>query len=248
VLPTFLRESRTTTRRVTRFADNTNPLVSQLRPAARELSPTLIDLKALAPDLRGFFRDLDPLIRVSRKGLPALEEVLDNTRPLLAEVDPFLRNVTPIVDYLGLYKKEITSFFALDAAATQASDRSPSSERPLHYLRTTNPTSPEILAAYPRRLPTNRSNPYTQPGGYSKLGTEGHLETFGSYVCTSGGSPLPPTPVSGLLTPDLAGLINQYVFGGPENTGAAPPCDPQEPLGRRIGQDGVYPRLQPIAP
>jgi phospholipid/cholesterol/gamma-HCH transport system substrate-binding protein len=248
VLPTFLRESRTTTRRVTRFADDTNPLVSQLRPAARELSPTLIHLKEISPDLRGFFRDLDPLIRVSRRGLPALERVLDNTRPLLAQVDPFLRNVTPIVDYLGLYRREIVSFFALDAAATQASDQSPAASRPLHYLRTTNPTSPEILAAYPRRLPTNRSNPYVQPGGYSKLGTEGHLEVFGSYLCGSGGSPTAPLPAPPLLSPGLAGLVNEFVFGGVENTGAAPPCDPQEPLGRRAGQEGMYPRLQPIAP
>jgi len=248
VLPTFLRESRTTTRRVSRFADNTNPLVSQLRPAARELSPTLIDLKAISPDLRGLFRDLDPMIRVSRRGLPALERVLDNTRPLLAQVDPFLRNVTPIVDYLGLYKREITAFFALDAAASQASEQSPAASRPLHYLRTTNPASPEILAAYPRRLPTNRANPYVQPGGYEKLRTEGHLEVFGDYLCPGGGSPPPVVPVPGLLTPELSGLINEFVFGGTENTGAAPPCDPQEPLGRRVGQDGVFPRLQPIAP
>ena len=184
VLPTFLRESRTTTRRLTRFADNTNPLVTQLRPAARELSPTLIDLKAVAPDLRGLFRDLGPLVRVSRRGLPALQRVLDNTRPLLAQLDPFLRNATPIFDYLGLYRREIVSFFALDSSATQATEQSPTSPTPLHYLRTTNPVNPEALAAYPRRLPTNRSNPYTEPGGYSKLATEGHLDVFGSYLCT----------------------------------------------------------------
>ena len=39
--PTFLREARTTTRRLTQFAQNTDPLVTQLRPAARQLSPTL---------------------------------------------------------------------------------------------------------------------------------------------------------------------------------------------------------------
>lgn len=248
MLPTFLREARTTTRRVTRFADNTNPLVTQLRPAARELSPTLVDLKAISPDLRGLFRDLGPLIRASRTGLPALERVLDNTRPLLAQVDPWLRNVTPIVDYLGLYRREIVSFFSLDAASTQASTSSPTSSTPLHYLRTTNPTSPEVLAGYPRRLPTNRSNPYVAPGGYSKLATEGHLEVLDSYYCRTGGSP--PTPLAAplLLTPGLAGLINQFVFGGTQNTGAAPPCDPQEPLGRKVGQSGVFPRLQPISP
>ena len=41
VFPTFLREGRTTTQRLTKFANDTNPLITQLRPAARELSPTL---------------------------------------------------------------------------------------------------------------------------------------------------------------------------------------------------------------
>jgi hypothetical protein len=183
---------------------------------------------------------------VSRTGLPALEQVLDNTRPLLAQVDPWLRNVIPIVDYLGMYRREIVSFFSLDAAASQATANSQG--KPLHYLRTTNPTSPEILAAYPRRLPTNRSNPYVEPGGALNLATKGHLQVLDSYYCRGGGSPPPPVPVAGLLTPELAGLIDQFVFGGTENTGAAPPCDPQEPLGRKIGQTGVYPRLQAIAP
>ena len=41
VFPTFLREGRATTERLTEFADDTDPLIDQLRPAARELSPTL---------------------------------------------------------------------------------------------------------------------------------------------------------------------------------------------------------------
>src|SRR5215211_1219085 len=43
-LPTFEDESRVTVRRLAQFATDTDPLVTQLRPAARELSPTLIDL------------------------------------------------------------------------------------------------------------------------------------------------------------------------------------------------------------
>ena len=70
-LPTFERESRVTVQRLTRFADDTRPLVNQLRPCARELSPTLQELNALAPDLRNLFQDLDPAITASEKGLPA---------------------------------------------------------------------------------------------------------------------------------------------------------------------------------
>ncbi len=240
VLPTFLRESRTTTTRLTKFAHDTNPLVTQLRPAARELSPTLQDLNALSPDLKSLFHNLAPLVKVSKPGLPAASEALNNTRPVLGRTATFLRQFTPIVDYLGLYKKEIASFFANDSAVTQASQNG------IHYLRTQNPTNPEIMASYPNRISTNRSNPYREPGGYSKLGSENHLDVFGTYLCTQNPVPNPPAPAP-QLPANVISLLNYYTFGGTVNRGAAPPCDAQSPLGPRTnGGTGVYPHLQPL--
>ncbi len=245
ILPTFLREGRATTTRLTRFADDTNPLITQLRPAARQLSPLLIDAKALAPDLKGFFTDLDPLVRVSRRGVPAAEQVLDDTRPLLARLDPFLRSFTPIADYLGLYKREIAAFFANDTAATQATGTDFAGTGSLHYLRTTNPTNPEMLAGYPARIGSNRTNPYFAPGGLDELKRNGRFEVFGSYLCTDNPVPAPPAP-SAELPPDLIELIKRFVYGGPENAGARPPCVEQDPLGAVVGQTGRYPALQPL--
>jgi ABC-type transporter Mla subunit MlaD len=145
-LPTFERESRQTVTRLSQFARDTDSLVTQLRPAARELSPTLVDLSALAPDLNALFRDLGPLIDASERGFPAAERVLEDLRPLLAQVDPALRQLNPVLDYLGLYKRELTAFFANTVAATQAT--TVSNRGPLHYLRTTNPLNPENLAVY----------------------------------------------------------------------------------------------------
>ncbi|MEA2366674.1 MAG: phospholipid/cholesterol/gamma-HCH transport system substrate-binding protein [Thermoleophilaceae bacterium] len=243
VLPTFLREGRATTQRLTRFADNTNPLIDQLRPAARQISPTLVDLDKLAPDLKGLFVNLDPLVRVSKRGLPATIRVLDNTEPLLRRLDPWLRNLTPIVDYLGLYRREIAAFLANDAAATQGREQGfndPSEF--LHYLRAANPMNPEMMTGWPFRLKSNRSNPYTEPGGYDKLRTEGHLEVFGQYLCTNREVPPPPDP-NEFLSQKEVDEITQFVFGGDENRGKAPPCDPQAPLGRVVGQSGMFPRL-----
>jgi phospholipid/cholesterol/gamma-HCH transport system substrate-binding protein len=255
ILPTFLDEARVTTTRVTAFARNANPLITQLRPAARELSPTLIQLRSLAPDLKGLFRDLDPLITASREGLPAVRRILDDTVPLLRQLDPFLRNVNPILDWIGLYKKEIAAFFALDAASTQAAQVSAGSQTGVHYLRTSNPLNPENLAAYPKRISSNRSNPYVAPGGSAN----NPLKVFGEYLCTNnaipqlqpagalpgsiGQIPLPPgvtQPVESVLPAQLRDLIQQYAFAG----GVAPPCDEQPPLGRRIGQDGKYPQVK----
>ena len=239
VLPTFLREGRTTTRRLTEFAQDTDPLIDQLRPAARELSPTLQNLDKLSPDLRNLFRGFGPLVRVSRRGLPATSQALDNTRPFLGRLDTFLREFTPIIDYLGLYKREIAAFFANDSAVTQAKE----DVKP-RYLRTQNPVTPEIMAAYPNRISTNRSNPYPVPGGAGDLAT--YLKTFGSYLCTSNPVPAPPTPTAELPA-SLVAVLDYYAFGGTKNRGAAPPCTPQTPLGPRTnGGTGLFPRLQPL--
>ena len=242
ILPVFLNEARATTDRVTRFAINTNPLITQLRPAARELSRTLIQLNALAPDLRGLFKDLGPLITVSHNGLPALQRVLNDTKPLLGQLEPFLSNVNPMLNYLGFYKHEIASFFSLDAVATQATDLPPGASAPIHYLRTANPLNPENLAAYPHRISTNRSNPYVYPLGYKNF----PLHVFGTYLCTA--NPVPtlapkasiPPAILATLPPGLLHLVQTYAFaaGNP-----APPCTPQKRLGSLLGQSGLYPHV-----
>jgi virulence factor Mce-like protein len=241
--PTFLRETRSTTRRLTRFALDTDPLITQLRPAARELSPTLQSLSATAPDLRGLLRDLDPLIRVSRPGLPALERTLDETRPLLRRIEPFLRDLQPVLDYVGPYRRELAAFFANAAAATNAADPPVGGSGPaIKYLRTTNPLNSEVLAAYPRRIASNRSNPYPEPGAYSSLARG--LPTFGSYLCAGAAADPALAPDDPNLEPQLRQIIEDFVFT--ENRGRAPACTEQRPLGRLVDQAGRFPRLQPL--
>jgi phospholipid/cholesterol/gamma-HCH transport system substrate-binding protein len=245
VFPTFLEESRKTLTRVTRFANNTNPLVTQLRPAARELSPTLQQLELLAPDLRALFRDIDPLVDVSRRGLPATSEFLDELRPLLDATDPFLRNLNPMLSWISMYKHEITAFFSNDVAATQAASTGADNKTQLHYLRTTNPLNPENLAIYPHRLASNRSNPYTRPLMYKDL----PIKVFGKYACTTNPVPtIAPDAVGDLLSQGLKDLIDRFAYAGAGANIPAPPCDEQEPLGNLVGQTGKYPHITAEAP
>jgi phospholipid/cholesterol/gamma-HCH transport system substrate-binding protein len=254
VFPTFLRESRATTLRTSEFARDANPLIDQLRPAARQLSPLLQELDGLAPDLRSFFKDLGPFVKVARTGLPATSQVLDNTRPILRRLDPFLRQLTPVVDYLGLYKREIAAFLANDSAATQFTEKPINKDVPaalssrgqVHVLRTSNPFNPEIMAGFPTRLSTNRSNPYTYPGAYDRLAQGRPLPVFGSYLCGTTPVPDAPAPVEPFWPPTLVDRVNEFVYGGTNNKGRAPPCEAQAPLGEIIGQSGSYPHLQPL--
>ena len=241
VLPTFLQESRRTVTRVSAFADNADPLVTQLRPAARELSPTLIQLQALAPDLKALFRDVDPLVRVSREGLPATSRFLDELRPLLAATDPFLRELNPMLKWISLYKHEITAFLGNDVAATQASSLGADQKTQLNYLRTTNPLNPENLAIYPKRIASNRSNPYTEPLLYKNM----PLKVFGKYLCTTNPVPtIAPDAVGALLPQSLKDLIDRFAYAGAGRNVPAPPCEEQAPLGRLIGQPFMYPHIE----
>ena len=105
---------------------------------------------------------------------------------------------------------------------------------------------PEAVAAYPRRLRTNRSNPFLEPNGYSAIfdGFSG-LPSFETRHCDGGaGDPdgiravLNPAD-DGLLIPgnpaesqDFFARIRQYAFAGELDTDAvpAPACTQQGPL------------------
>jgi phospholipid/cholesterol/gamma-HCH transport system substrate-binding protein len=239
-LPTFQREARATVQRLDRFATDTDPLVAQLRPAARELSPTLVDLKALAPDLRGLFADLNPLISASSTGFPAAQRLLADLRPFLRQVPPTLAELTPILRFIAPYKREITAFVANSVAATQAAALV--GDRRVHYLRTTNPLHPQLLAAYPRRIGSNRSNPYPKPGAFAKLSD---VPVFETRNCGRG------DPVIDLTDPQALAELGQQAIGTigsllqPPAAGQqvpAPPCNDQGPFGFQ-GRSLWYPHV-----
>jgi phospholipid/cholesterol/gamma-HCH transport system substrate-binding protein len=245
-LPTFQRESRATLQRLDRFAANANPLVTQLRPAARELSPTLTHLNALAPDLKAVFRDLRPLIRASATGFPATQRLLDDLRPFLDQVHPTMQQVIPILQFIAPYKREITAFFANTVAATQATDIIPGTTRKVHYLRTTNPVSPEMLAAYPRRIGSNRPNPYLHPGAFDQLA--GGLPVFEDRHCGRGVpvvSQVADPLLEQVIPPALHDQINTFLYPVTSNGQVpAPPCNKQGPYAFQ-GETSMYPHVKP---
>ena len=239
-LPTFEKESQVTVRRLTAFAKNTNPLVTQLRPAARQLSPTLKQLSLLAPDLNALFHNIDPLVDASKKGLPATERFLDELHPLLADFDPFLRQVNPILLGLGNYKAELTAFFANTVAATQAYTI-PKPGVQLHYLRTMNPVNPENFAVYPHRVGTNRPNPYAFPRNFDNL-PQG-MAQYETRHCGNG-TPTIVNPLTGLLPQELQDNIQKYAFGPVGQQVPAPPCKQQGPFPFQ-GESHQFPHVMP---
>ncbi len=250
ILPTFQRESRATLVRLNSFARNTDPLVRQLRPAARELSPTLVAAQEAAPDLKAFFEGLRGTINASEKGSPALRRLLsDDFTPLLSRLggsvsgqEPYLAHLNSIIEVLGLYKHEITAFLGNAAAAVQHDQ---GAEK---ILRVQSPLGPESLASFDQRLTTNRANPYFEPLGYKRLARG--LESFANTPCGAGITGVLPDRAQVIADPNfllrtfvnpsnpdyakpikLYNQIKSYALGLPRNPNAvslntvpAPPC------------------------
>ena len=181
ILPTFQRETRATLERMETFRVDANPFIRAMIPVARELSPTLRSVRRLAPNLRDLFRDLDPLYRVSMRGLPALRDFLDGLAPVLEELDPFLANLNPFLRYLEFNKGTVTDFLAGPAVSLSgAADGLPGDPAPRHFLRQFSVLGTQTTSVWPSRLATNRGHGYLSDGllnGFS-LATNGIFPNF----------------------------------------------------------------------
>jgi hypothetical protein len=160
----------------------------QLVPAAEELSPTLISLSKLAPESKRLFEGLEPVIKRAPAGFAALRQLFrDEFPPLLRALDPFIRNLNPILVGLKLYKSETTAFFANLAATFSGQLVNPTGEEEAEaprYLRTVGPMNPETLTTYPRRLAINRTSAYSPPKWAE--GLVSGLPSFETRQCTTG--------------------------------------------------------------
>ena len=211
VLPTFLEESRLTLNRLDEFAVETDPLVTQLRPSARELSGTFLALRDLSPELEQFFTGLRPVISRAQSGFGALRTILDDELPpVLGRVDSYFDELIPVIDTIDLYKREVTAFLGNVSAATNGLSIPSGSNQRVNFLRGVGPLNPGVLASPPSLYESSRLNAYIEPGGYTKLARG--LESFVTEQCSTGLSATLNGP--GDLPGDLYERIQLLAMGG----------------------------------
>ena len=168
ILPTTLRELQPTFREIEAFSIEAQPVLRELRPAGRALGPTLVDAMSLAPDVRKLFREIDDVIRVSRRALPATTDTVRAARPVFRELAPALRDLLPVVDRLTLYRYDTGALIAGLAAAFNYSEVSADGKR-RNFFRSLIPFGPEGFVINDVRFGTNRHNPYFNPRWLDKL-------------------------------------------------------------------------------
>lgn len=127
----------------------------------------------------------------------------------------------PLLELIGLYKREIVSAIANFGASAQASAPSATGAAK-HYIRGIDVINNEYYVAYDYRFGTNRHNAYPAPGELDNL-AHGFLRTSN---CANAGN--------ANFVPPL----------GPPGTTGAPPCLTQKPWFFN-GVSRYYPHLTP---
>jgi phospholipid/cholesterol/gamma-HCH transport system substrate-binding protein len=221
-LPTFLNETKLTMAKLQTFSANTDPLLKQLMPVARDLGPTLRSVRTLSPDLRSLFVNLDPLITASKTGLPALAQTLDGATPLLGSLGPFLEQLNPIITWLSLHQQLISDFFSIGGGALAGKTTSFSGGTG-HYLPQYTGLGAQSLAIYPSRLSSNRGNTYPPP-------------VFGQGAAVSAHGIAPSWDCNNTGAPGDGSI--------PAGTGNVP-CWVAPPLGNLIGESTKSAQIMP---
>ncbi len=163
VFPTFLNETKATMQKLQAFSVNTDPLIKELDPVARQLAPTLHSVQELSPPLRHLFTNLGPLITVSQTGLPAVRNILTGATPMLGALGTFLEQLNPILGWLSDHQQLISDFISNGATGIAATTTSFSGNGVGHYLRQFSPVGSETLSFAANRDSNNRGNTYPGP-------------------------------------------------------------------------------------
>jgi ABC-type transporter Mla subunit MlaD len=201
ILPTFLRETRSTAERLQRFAVNTDPLVRNLLQPASDLGPTIRDLGDLSPDLEHLFNSIHPLVDASVTGVPAAQRFLEGAEPVLASTHNFLSELNPILSYLSYSRTTLAQFLNTGASALAGNGvggykRTGSGE---HYLPQVAIIDSRSLQQRTSRPFWERANAYIAPNAYQRAIPLGVIESFD---CNPNGGEQPdPSGVGGTAEP-----------------------------------------------
>ncbi len=192
ILPTFLRESRTTLARLQRFSVDTKPLIDDLGPVARDLRPTLADLRRASPDLTTFFTSLPAVIRQSETGLPALSSVLRGVRPALDATGPFLAQLNPILQWLQLQQGTVSNFLSIPGWALRGRSSTTHPGSNGHVLPQLIVAGSQTLVA-PTRSRDNRGNTYFAPDALNFNSSRQGFDILPNWDCNAAGGQHKPT-------------------------------------------------------
>lgn len=249
--PGFLREAKKQVKRFTAFTENTSEFIDRNTEIAEEFSPLVKQSVDTTNNARYLIDNLDPLLTKADRTLPYVNEFLDMSKPVFSQLDPFLRNLNPVFEFIGMYDRELVSALANDTSATQGiagptTIVKKTNESGLHVLKGVINAGPAMLGYSAQRYDKSRGNAYPQPGAYDLLASG--LRVFDAAHCS--GIPVPTLDtndadyVAAGFPSGFATLVNKYVYA--DSAPAAipsPACLDQGPISFG-GETTQYPHVR----
>jgi phospholipid/cholesterol/gamma-HCH transport system substrate-binding protein len=110
-LPGLLDTARSASAGLTSLSQSLGPVAANLKKASPDVAAALEQLPQTASDLRGLLPSLNGVLDSAPDTLARVPTVADDARALIPPVDVALRDVNPMLAYLGPYDREITGFF-----------------------------------------------------------------------------------------------------------------------------------------
>ena len=149
------------------------PSLDALLPAAPLLAPTLQGLITLSGPALRLLHAAPRLVSDSLVALPAITRFERAFRPGLDALEPAVQQVSPIISFIGLYRRELVTAMSNLAASLEARAPSNAPGGTTNYLRSLAVVGNDSIFGQTVREPTNRSNAYFSPGELANLNNGG---------------------------------------------------------------------------
>jgi phospholipid/cholesterol/gamma-HCH transport system substrate-binding protein len=194
-LPPFLDQLRSTLVTLNGTLGIAKPTLQDLRPVAPLLTPALSELIALSGPAIRLLHQAPSLLSASEAALPAITRFTRAFKPAIDAILPAARELAPMISFVGLYGRELTTAMANLAADLQATAPAATPSGSASYLRAISMFSDESAYGQTVREPTNRTNTYFSPGELANV-ARGGLESAscantGNAAQVSGGRNVP---------------------------------------------------------
>jgi phospholipid/cholesterol/gamma-HCH transport system substrate-binding protein len=212
-LPAFESQLRVTLDHAKRTLGIAKPSLDALLPAAPLLTPTLHGLISLSGPALRLLHSAPHLLDDAIVALPAIERFNLAFKPALNSLLPAVRQISPMINFIGLYQTELTTAMANLAATLQAT--APAKGVPggsTSYLRSLAIFGNESLFGQSTRSPENRSNAYFAPGELANLNKGGLLAASCANTGNKSSSPITVKNVPCRAQPGLkwSGITRYY--------------------------------------
>jgi ABC-type transporter Mla subunit MlaD len=216
-LPPFLARLDTTLRIVNGTLSAAQPSLRAIEPAAPLVVPALSDLIKLSGPAVALLHEAPSLLDAADRALPAITRFNRAFKPAVDVLLPAAREIVPVIAFMGLYSKELTTAMANLSATLEGTAPADTPSGRASYLRAVPMIGDETIFGQSVREPSNRNDTYFAPGELADVGTGGLQAANCSNVHDPSELPLP---------------------------GGNVPCRVQPPVNWGLGlSSGYFPRL-----